>query len=215
MLLSFNALAMDHRVAGNQLVLSGSIAGTEIALMRNLLPANPQIDTVILRDSLGGDVWTAKRLGELFEERGFKLAVSGFCMSACVIAFMGGKERMFADGREGRNTFLALHTPTYATDGGVRFRQGDVASGLRYQILDWMGPRIKDVALLERALENKNPAGFVYLFDPARTTRADGLTVFQCQGTEKRRVADCASIAGTDALRAGFITSREILKVTP
>ena len=77
----------------------------------------------------------------------------------------------------------------------------------------WMGQRIKDLALLERGLSNTNPAGLVYLFDPARSKRKDGITVFQCHGHEKRRVADCEPIAGKDALQAGFITSTTILQV--
>ena len=214
MLLTFNALAMDHRIAGNQLILSGRINGDEIALMRDVLPANPQIDTVVLKDSPGGDIWTAIRLGEMFAERGLKVAASGFCMSACVIAFVGGVERSFADGKEGRFTYLALHTPTNS-DAAPGREQGKPALQWRGKVMYWMAPRVKDVALLEKALANDNPAGFVYLFDSARTSRTDGITVFQCQGTEKRRIADCAPISGTDALRAGFITSRDILKVAP
>jgi hypothetical protein len=206
---------MEIRVAGNQLILSGSIVGDEFARMRDVLPANQQIDTVILQDSRGGDTWAAFRMAEMFQELRFKTAVSGHCMSACVIIFLGGVERMFADGKPGGTTFLAIHTPTFQADGGVRHRPGEVHVRAQGRLFDWMSPRIRDVALLERGLSNNDPLGFVYLFDPARTTRKDGVTVFQCLGHEKRRVADCEPIPGKDALQAGFITSATILQVNP
>ena len=211
-LVALNAFAMDARVSGNQLILSGGISGNELALMRDILPANPQIDTVVLKDSAGGDVWTALRLGELFQERGFKTAVSGYCMSACVVMFLGGVERMFADGKEGRYTQIAIHTPTYSAEGALR-SQGDPHAASRQQMLYAMTPRIKDVALLERGLSNSNPAAMLYLFDPARKSRPDGVTVFRCNGTEKRKVADCELIPGKDAFQAGFITTMTILQV--
>jgi hypothetical protein len=206
---------MEISVSGNQLILSGSIVGDEYARMRDILPVNKQIDTVILKDSRGGDTWAAMRMGEMFLELRFRTAVSGHCMSACVIAFLGGVERMFADGKPGGTTFLAIHTPTFQTDGGVRHRPGEVFVQAQGKLFDWMGPRIKDVSLLDRGLSNSNPSGFIYLFDPARSTRKDGVTVFQCHGHEKRRIADCEPIPGKDALQAGFITSTTILQVNP
>ena len=209
------APAMDVSVSGNRLILSGPIVGDEVARMRDVLPANRQIDTVILKDSRGGDVWAASRIAEMFQERGFKTAVSGHCMSACVIVFLGGVERTFADGKEGSHTFIAIHTPTYSNDGGLRFRQGEAHTHGQGRLIDWMARRIKDVALLERGLSNTNPKGFIYLFDPARNTRKDGVTVFQCHGEEKRRIADCEPIPGKDALQAGFLTSTTVLKLNP
>lgn len=185
---ALNAFAMDARVAGNQLILSGGISGNELALMRDILPLNPQIDTVVLKDSSGGDVWTALRLGELFQERGFKTAVSGYCMSACVAVFLGGVERMFADGKEGRYTQIVVHTPTYSGESSLRSK-GDPAPIARQQLLYWMGPRVKDVALLERGLSNSNPAAMLYLFDPARKSRrGDCFSVQRHRKTESGRL---------------------------
>lgn len=209
------ACAMDVRVAGNQLVLSGGISGDEIAKVRDTLLANPQIDTVVLRDSGGGDVWTAMRLGEVFEEKGYKTAVSGYCMSACVIIFLGGRERSFADGKVGSRTFLAMHTPIFSTES-LRGIKGSPSRPARGQLFNWMGKRLGaagDKALLERALENDDPSGFMYFFDIARKTRKDGVTAFQCKGPEKKKVADCEKLPGTDALRAGLVTTATVLPV--
>ena len=212
---TIHAGAMDVSVAGNQLIMSGGVSGDELAKMRDTLPQNSQIDTVILQDSPGGDVWTAMRLGELFRERGYRTAVSGRCMSACVIIFIGGRERHFADGRPWNVTFLAVHTPTFSSDG-VRDIKGSPSRSARGRIFDWMSERLGprgDLDLLERGLANDNPAGFVYFFDSTRTTRKDGVTVFQCKGPEKKKVADCEAVPGKSALQAGLITSGTIVQV--
>jgi len=210
LLFATGAAAMDVRVAGNLMYLTGGIDGSELARMRDVLPANPRIDTVVLTSS-GGDIWTAMRLGELFTERRFKTAVSGQCSSACVIAFLGGVERVFANGADPGRTYLAIHTPTFS-GGWARDMQGSVANRWRGEMFNWMRPRVKDAALLERGLGNDDPRGMLYLYD-LRLVRQDGVAVFQCAGHEARKVADCATIKGTDALRAGFITSAEILEI--
>jgi hypothetical protein len=207
--------AMEVRVAGNQLILSGGVTGDEIAKMRDILPANPQIDTVVLKDSLGGDVWTAFRLGELFEEKRFRTAASGYCMSACVVIFLGGRERSFADGKPGNLTFLAVHTPTAATDS-LRDMKGAPLNSARGQLFSWMGKRLNaggDLELLKRALGNDDPAGFMYFFDIGRKTRKDGVTAFHCKGPEKKKIADCEPLPATNALSAGLVTTETILQV--
>jgi len=218
--LSFaHAAAMDIRVAGNQLIMSGPLAGNEVAQLRDVLPANPQIDTIILRDSPGGFVATAMRVGELFRERGFRTATSGYCMSACVLMFIGGRERSFADGKPGGLTFIALHTPVYSTAGGQTWplpgttfaaAQGE----MRYWIDRHLGERA-DRVLIGRAIENNHPQGFMYFYDHVRLKRADGVSVFQCKGPEKKKIADCETIPGTDALRAGLTTSDATVAVNP
>jgi hypothetical protein len=87
--------AMQMQVAGNQLILSGNIVGDEPRLIADLLTKNPAIDTVILRNSRGGDVAAGYRVGEMFRARGLRTAVSGYCNSSCSRMFLGGKERFF------------------------------------------------------------------------------------------------------------------------
>lgn len=217
--LAVPAAAMDFRVAGNQLVMSGRTGGDELAKLRDLIPENPQIDTVILRDAPGGKVYTAQRLGEMIGERGWRTAVSGSCMSACVLIFLGGRERHFADGKPGNRTYIAIHTPIYSVDRGqtwplprtpVPREQGPLV----YWMMERVGDR-GDRALLERGIGNDHPDGFLYFFDHVRLRRPDGVSVFQCKGPEKRKVADCEKIPGKDALQSGLVTSEEIIKVNP
>jgi hypothetical protein len=215
-----SAMAMDIRISGNQLIMSGHIAGDEIVRLRDLLPANPQIDTVVLRDSLGGDVWTAMRLGETIAERGFRTAVSGHCMSACALIFLGGRERHFADGSPGSRTQVGLHTPVHSSSGGRSWPppgatfHGEQRHVMLHWIFDRIGPRA-DRTLIERAIVNDHPQGMMYFFDHIRLKRADGMSVFQCKGPEKTKIADCEAIGGTNAVQAGLVTNESILALNP
>lgn len=212
---TFHAWAMDVRVAGNQLILSGMVTGDELAKMRDTLPENSQIDTVILHDSLGGDAWTAMRLAELFHEKGYRTAASGFCMSACVIILLGGRERHFADGEAADQTYLAIHTPTFSADE-ARDSMGSPSRSARSLIYGWMGKQIGtggDLALIRRGLANDNPAAFVYFYDATRNARKDGVSVFECEAPREREMTVCETVPGKSALQAGLITSDTIVHV--
>ena len=46
---------MELNIAGNQLILSGRVVGDEPGKVTDVLAKHPEIDTVILRNSPGGD----------------------------------------------------------------------------------------------------------------------------------------------------------------
>jgi hypothetical protein len=83
------SLAMELKVVGNQLILSGRVVGDEPGKVREALANSPEIDTVILRNSPGGDAPAGYRTGELLRERGLRTAVSGYCYSSCSRMFLG------------------------------------------------------------------------------------------------------------------------------
>ena len=49
------AMAMELKIAGNQIILSGPVVGDEPVELREALLSSPGIDTVILRNSGGGN----------------------------------------------------------------------------------------------------------------------------------------------------------------
>lgn len=211
--------AMEFRVAGNQLIMSGPIAGNEIAKMRDILPGNPQIDTVVLQNSEGGFIETAMRLGELFEEKKFRTIVSGYCMSACVLLFLGGRERSFAGSEPGKVSLLSIHTPMHSSFGGQSWPPaGSTFRGAQYQMLNWMQKRIGDRVdkkILESAIQNDRPEDMTMFVNPAQVTRADKISVFRCTVGAGMKASDCVPIPGIDAIQAGLITSTSIATVNP
>ena len=91
------APAMELKIVANQLILSGPVVGGEPGKVREALASAPGIDTVILRNSGGGDAPAGYQVGQLFRERGLRTAVSGYCYSSCSRMFLGGSTRFFTD----------------------------------------------------------------------------------------------------------------------
>jgi hypothetical protein len=65
-------------VAGDQLILAGPVISGDYDAVESNLSFNPQIKTIILRNSPGGDAPTGYRLGEFFRQRSLQTAVSGY-----------------------------------------------------------------------------------------------------------------------------------------
>src|SRR6202045_2590403 len=73
------APAMELRIVGNQLILSGPVVGDEPGKVREALASSPGVETVILRNSGGGNAPAGYQVGQLLRERGMRTAVSGYC----------------------------------------------------------------------------------------------------------------------------------------
>jgi hypothetical protein len=54
-LLPARTLGMELKVVGNQLILSGGVVGDEPEKVLEVLANSPRIDTIVLRNSPGGD----------------------------------------------------------------------------------------------------------------------------------------------------------------
>ena len=56
---------MDPKVLGHQLILSGPVVGNEPAQVVEALAKSPDVDTVILRNSTGGNAQAGYQVGQL------------------------------------------------------------------------------------------------------------------------------------------------------
>jgi hypothetical protein len=199
--------AMELKVAGNQLFLSGRVVGDEPGKVMEALAEAPQIDTVILRNSPGGNAPAGYRVGEIFRERGLRTAVSGFCYSSCSRMFLGGRTRYFTDDYPAERCEIGFHGHYYS-NGRLN---ADLVS--RYGLRDWIINYSDDKAdpqLVERWINIPYSRGMIHFFDPALVSR-DGASTFFCQGDEPTRVVfACEPIAKT-ALDLGVVTSLEIV----
>jgi hypothetical protein len=84
---------MELKVVGNQLILSGRVVGDEPAKVQEAFANSPEIDTVVPRNSPGGDAPAGYQVGQMLRERGVRTAVSGYCYSSCSRMFLGGSTR--------------------------------------------------------------------------------------------------------------------------
>ena len=197
--------AMQMQVAGNQLILSGNVVGDEPRLIADVLSNNPAIETVILRNSRGGDVAAGYRVGEMFRARGLRTAVSGYCNSSCSRMFLGGKERFFTSDYAPASTAIGFHGH-YGSDGGLR---ADLVA--RYDLKSWIiqySDGKADPDLVERWINLPRNNDMVRFYNPALFT-VNGASTFLC--LEGQRFQQCQAIHKT-ALDLGIVTSLDLIR---
>jgi len=209
------AAAMDVRLAKEQIIMSGPIDGGELAKLRDVMadPAARSVDTVVLRDSPGGDYWTSQRIAELIRERGWRTAVSGHCFSGCALMFLGGRTRHFTDDKPALQTQLAFHGTYYVRDG-IGSVRGDLNPVTTYAARQWIkrhtDGKMSD-AMLER-FERLPGSDFIHFFDPHRLPRKDQPSVFVCPRDKQEGKYRCTSIGGTDVYQEGIVTSGDLVR---
>jgi len=202
-------LAMDLKVDGNQLIASGPVSGDELERMTELLQTHPQIDTVILRNSPGGDARTGYRVGALFRQKGLQTAVSGYCYSSCSRMFLGGKTRHFTDDYPPEYTNVGFHGH-YGADGQLL-----PELVRRLGLKDWIircSDGKADPALVERWINIPRNIGMIHFYDPYLLQR-NGVSTFMCQGdeTSTHSVFGCEPIHET-AFDLGIVNSSDLIK---
>jgi len=210
---------MDLKVVGDQLIMSGRIDGSELAKLRDVeaAPGSAAIRVVILRDSPGGDIWTALRVAERIRDNGWATALSGYCWSACTLLYLGGVSRHFTDDKPAGLTQIAFHG-AYSREDGLRTIKDALNPAAAYPMRRWVkertGGKMSD-ALLDRFLDIERKAGLLHLFDSRRLRRKDGITAFFCTGEEdpkKNRWEQCEKLHGVDVYQVGVATSPDVLR---
>ena len=205
--LPIRALAMELAIAGNQLILSGPVVGNEPGKVQEALTSSAGIDTVILRNSPGGNAPAGYQVGQLLRERGLRTAVSGYCYSSCSRMFLGGSTRYFTDDYLPENNNVGFH--------GHYDRMGRLDANLvrQYGLRDWIikySDGKADPSLVERWINIPYSRGMIHYFHPGLIRRADTST-FICEGDDAQgSVFACEPIAKT-ALDLGIVTSLDLV----
>ena len=213
--LSAPAIAMDVKVVGDHLIMSGPVDGTEIARFRDVAagPDAERIKTVILRDSGGGDHWTAIRAGQYIRDMGWRTAVSGYCFSACAIMFLGGVERHFTDDKPVLQTQIGFHG-SYNVEHSQRGGKDSSNQQATYESMHWLttrsGGKVSE-DMLDR-LAKLEKTELVHFFDSPRLTKPGQVSVFVCSSTKQDSKKKCKPIAGADVYREGIVTSPMLIR---
>jgi hypothetical protein len=206
-LLSAASSAMELNVVDHQLILSGPVVGDEPAKMAETLAKSPDVDTVILRNSPGGNAPAGYQVGQLLRERGLRTAVSGFCYSSCSRMFLGGRTRYFTDDYPADRTEIGFHGH-YDANGRLN---ADLVR--RYGLRDWIirySDGKADPQLIERWINIPYNRGMIHFFNPALLSR-DGISTFLCQGDEPSRLVFACEPIDKTALDLGVVTSLELV----
>jgi len=201
------APAMELKIVGNQLFLSGPVVGDEPGKVREALASSPRINTVILRNSGGGNAPAGYQVGQLLLEHGVRTAVSGYCYSSCSRMFLGGSARYFTDDYLPETNNVGFH--------GHYDRMGHLNADLvrQYGLRDWIikySDGKADPALVERWINIPSSRGMIHFFHPGLVNRA-GASTFMCQGDESSGSVFACEPIGKTALDLGIITSLDIV----
>jgi len=216
-LLPLLAQAMELRISGNELHLRGQVLGYEFGQFRELLAEHREIDTVVLRDSPGGDGGTAFRIAEAIRDAGLRTVVAGRCYSACTLMFLGGKSRHFARAPRPEVMYLAFHG---AFTENI-FDPNAPSQAGRSQVRAWIIERTEgkiDREILDRFLRGERRAALLYAFDPLQFDLDYGFSLYYCDGSEPRGTMpyqECEKLAGRDAFSLGFVNAEERVRVRP
>ncbi len=90
-------------LAGSEVEFSGGMSAGAASELRQVLDANPGVDVIHL-NSPGGLVSEGRQMFALIHQRQLITTTDRYCASACVLAFLGGRERYLAPGAR-----LGLH----------------------------------------------------------------------------------------------------------
>jgi hypothetical protein len=201
--------AMEIKVVGDQLILSGPVVAGDFEAVESRLAEQPQIKMVVLRNSPGGDAPTGYHVGELFRQKRLATAVSGYCYSSCSRMFLGGMERYFTSDYPPDATHVGLH--------GHYDRNGNLNWALvsKLHLRDWIiqfSDGKADIPLIERWIRIPRAAGMIHFYNPA-LVNIDGYSTFMCQGTEPDHPSPftCERI-GKNALDLGIVTSLTLVR---
>ncbi len=204
--------AMNLKLVGDQLFLSGSVeAGDEVSV-QGALAENPAIRTVILRNSPGGDVRTAYAIGNLIRAKRLRTAVSGYCNSGCSRLFLGGAERLFTDDYPPSLTRVGFHGHYYIEGPlkGQLDRQLVQRAGLKNWIIEHSDGKA-DPDLVERWINIPVNNGFIHFFPPWITEERKSATFFCERGPIPGvGIFGCVPI-GKNAVDLGVITSLQTI----
>ena len=209
-ILANNAKSMTFEVREQSIVMSGPVTGIELRVLENTLEDHPDITTVILKNSTGGDARTGYAVGEFIRERKLNTALSGYCISSCSRMFLGGVQRQYSDEQPLEKTFVGLHG-NYAEDGRL------LSARMGY-LKDWILKYSDEKAnpeLVDQWVHIPNHKGYAAFYHRDAKILDGTQKVLLCQGIEERgkRFEQCAKPQLGDALTNGIVTTWNILQI--
>jgi hypothetical protein len=179
-LVALPAAAMDMRVEGDTVTLSGPVVAADCASFGDLLARTP-VKHVVLTNSGGGKAHSGYCIGGLVREHELSTMIRGRCASSCSRMWLGGVERTL----EGANSRVGLHG-NYDSNGGL---QSDAPTRLRTWIPQH-APGV-DRPLMEQWIHLPTNKWMMYFYNDKAELCESG---------------KCTPVAGRTAQNAGLAT---------
>jgi hypothetical protein len=168
-----------------QLVMSGRVEGNELRILKDWLEKQPDIDTIVLKNSTGGDAAAGYAVGEYIRDKGLTTAIAGHCLSSCSRMYLGGKKRYFSDELPAAITMVGFHG-NYNNDGTLINTVRLKSWILKYT--NWNEEQRKQYEpLVDQWVNTANRRGFMYFFDEKRYKVDGEASIIYCNGSEPRQ----------------------------
>jgi hypothetical protein len=179
-LVPLQSRAMDTKVEGETVVMSGSVVASDCTTLGEIL-SRSKIKLVVLTNSSGGNANAGYCVGDLIRERGLSTAIRGRCASSCSRMWLGGVDRTL----EGPNSKVGLH----GNYGGGGVLLADAPQRLRA----WIPRRAPDVdkTLMEQWIHLPSNKWMMYFYNDKAEL---------CEG------GACTAVNGRNARNAGLST---------
>jgi hypothetical protein len=175
--------AMDMRVEGDTLFLSGGVVAADCDSFDRQLQAMNAIRMVVFEKSPGGEVNSGYCIGSHIRRHGLPTIIQAFCNSACSLMWLGGVERTLA----GPGSSVGMH----GMGNAVGTSDGS-GGGELYQYISGMAPNV-DHKLLDEWVHFKGLSLMMVFYQGrAELCRGKGL--------------ECTPIPGRNALNVGLAT---------
>jgi rhodanese-related sulfurtransferase len=202
--MSFAVPAMTVEAHGNMVFARGPV-DDDLRKFEEAF-AKGGIDTVVFVNSPGGDLWTGLRIGQLIADKGYKTVIAGYCVSACSIMYMGGKERRFSDAMRSNLTHIGIH-------GAHNKDTKQINPAMQPQIFafykQYMGDKFNS-AIMNQALYDMDDSGSLLIVrDAARSAHMDP---FHCKSSQTPR-DQCTKFPGQTAMSLGITTHADLVKL--
>lgn len=198
------APAMNIEVRANTIYAGGPVGDDYLKFKQAL--AEPGIDTVVFVNSPGGELWDGLHIAHLIREKQVKTVIAGYCISACSIMFMGGKERQFSDLFRPAQTFIGIHGPHNKDTKAVNPQK---AVQLLYFFEKGMGERFNEKVMKMAFYDMDDSDALLRVFDGARAPKR---VAFHCRSGKTPR-QECTNVPDQDALSLGIVTTNEFATV--
>jgi hypothetical protein len=153
-LASLPAAAMDMRVDGDAVILSGPVVHADCMALTDLLEKTT-VKRVVLTNSGGGNAYSGYCIGALIRERGLPTTIRGRCASSCSRMWLGGVDRTL----DGPNSRVGLHG-NYNDGGGIA---SDAGQRLRTWIPQY-APKV-DKTLMEQWIRLPSNKWMMYFYN--------------------------------------------------
>jgi PQQ-dependent catabolism-associated CXXCW motif protein len=193
--------AMTLETKDNILYATGHVGDDYVAFEAAF--KNPAIDTLVLVDSPGGDMWNGMHIGRMIAAKGIKTVAAGYCISACSMLFIAGKERQFSNSHPPARTYLGIHgphnkytkvvSPEFATEIYAFFKQQ-------------IGGRFNHTVINQALYNMSDSSGLLRVFDVGRSPVRPPV---QCPSSQAPS-ADCTQYKALDAYQLGIVTSSQL-----